>query len=491
MSALSLPILKKTDPTGVGVSRAAVLYKVIKEGTPIEMVGGGKRAIQARSNEILDALKKAGDTTDDGAHATLKRVFSGKKPLKYITKNGTVEIRLSDIEKTEMFGSNKGSGGGARGTALQESAAAWFSAVRFSMSKDITEQPTDKQFDAVASLVSTDKSLDEIKEFLEEEDGWVESCCATANALYDKFGKRNGYNWYRGGSFVDSINAHFKKVNTSYDKPPFANLNKWTPADIWACECSFDKSEMRETTKFSSFNAYLKKAIDDEILFGISLKKTASSEIKLEEVNYDTSRPTFKFDNIYAKSFSSIDMWMYIQGVSGGGGNISVQFRDTSGGTGLQWQGEAVGSKAKHGKIGGGVYSGILEEVTGQPLYTNIDLIKTDARSGKLKDDVLQLSIAYTNKVVGAESGQKGVRLQRIEDVTKLSGRAKEEKLKEMINQRHNETKGQWTFSKYLGLLMVDRLMNMTDTDRHKFSNLVGLYATSQHRDSAPFLKAS
>ena len=484
MSELSLPILKKTDPTGVGVSRAAVLYKVIKEGTPIEMVGGGKRAIQARSNEILDALKKAGDTTDDGAHATLKRVFSGKKPLKYITKNGTVEIRLSDIEKTEMFGSNKGSGGGARGTALQESAAAWFSAVRFSMSKDITEQPTDKQFDAVASLVSTDKSLDEIKEFLEEEDGWVESCCATANALYDKFGKRNGYNWYRGGSFVDSINAHFKKVNTSYDTPPFANLNKWTPADIWACECSFDKSEMRETTKFSSFNAYLKKAIDDEILFGISLKKTASSEIQIKEINYDKSRPTFSFDSIYAKSFESLDMWMYITG-------ISVQFRDTSGGGGLQWQGEAVGSKAKHGKIGGGVYSGILEEVTGEPLYTNIDLIKTDARSGKLKDDVLQLSLDYTNKVVGAESGQKGVRLQRIEDVTKLSGRAKEEKLREMINQRHNETKGQWTFSKYLGLLMVDRLMNMTDTERHKFSNLVGLYATSQHRDSAPFLKAS
>ena len=241
---------------------------------------------------------------------------------------------------------------------------------------------------------------------------------------------------------------------------------------------------MRETTKFSSFNAYLKKAIDDKILFGISLKKTASTEVSIQEINYDKSRPTFSFDSIYAKSFESLDMWMYITG-------ISVQFRDTSGGGGLQWQGEAVGSKAKHGKIGGGVYSGILEEVTGEPLYTNIDLIKTDARSGKLKDDVLQLSLDYTNKVVGAESGQKGVRLQRIEDVTKLSGRAKKEKLEEMINQRHNETKGQWTFSKYLGLLMVDRLMNMTDTERHKFSNLVGLYATSQHRDSAPFLKAS
>ena len=414
----------------------------------------------------------------------MNAAIKGNGKLKYITKSGTVDMKLSDLEKTTRFGSTKGSGGGAAGTALQESAAAWFSAVRFSVNNDITQQPTDKQFDAVASLVSTDKSLDEIKEYLEERPEWVESCCATANKLYDKFGKKNGYNWYRGGSFVDSINAHFKKVNTSYDTPPFANLNKWTPADIWACECSFDKSEMRETTKFSSFNAYLKKAIDDEILFGISLKKTASSEIKITEVNYDKSRPTFSFDSIYAKSFESLDMWMYITG-------ISVQFRDTSGGSGLQWQGEAVGSKAKHGKIGGGVYSGILEEVTGQPLYTNIDLIKSDARSGKLKDDVYALAETYTNKVVGAESGQKGVRLQRIEDVTKLSGREKEEKLKAMIKQRDDETKGQWTFSKYLGLLMVDRLMNMTDTERHKFSNLVGLYATSQHRDSAPFLKAS
>ena len=491
MSALSLPVLQKADDTGVGVSRAAVLYKVIQEGTKIEMVNGTKRAIQAKSKEILKAIKEAGDTTDDGAHAKLKQAFTGKPPLKYITKTGTVDIRLADIEKTEMFGSNKGSGGGAKGTALQESAAAWFSAVRFSVGSDITEQPTDKQFAAVASLVSTDKSLEDIKEYLEERPEWIDSCCATANVLWNKFGKRNGYNWYRGGSFVEKINDHFKTVNKSYESPPFANLNKWTPADIWACECSFDKAEMKKTTKFSSFNAYLKKAIDDEILFGISLKKTASSEIKLEEVNYDKSRPTFKFDNIYAKSFSSIDMWMYIQGVSGGGGNISVQFRDTSGGTGLQWQGEAVGSKAKHGKIGGGVYSGILEEVTGTPLYRDINPYKISARRGFLKDDLLTLAIKYTDKVVGAESGQTGVKQARIEEITKLSGREKEDRLRELIDERHTATKGQWTFSKYLGLLMVDRLMSLGDKERDEFSNLVGLYATSQHRDSAPFIKTS
>ena len=484
-STLSPAVLKKADNTGVGVSRAAVLYKVIKEGIPVELVSGGKKAIQAKSNEVLKALKAASDTQDDAPHQTLKTLLSGKKGLKVV--GGADGIDLSGIKKTEMFGGGKGKGGGAAGTALQESAAAWFAAVRFSMNNPLTQEPSDAQFDAVADRVDTDKSLDEIKNFLEENPAWVDSCMATANELYRKFGKKNGYNWYRGGSLVKSISEHFKKVNASYEKPPFSNLNKWSPADIWACECSFDKGEMRKTTTFASFNAYLKKAIDDEILYGISLKKNPTSSMKVSEVNYTKSRPVYGYKTIYAKSFESIDMWMYIRD------NLEVQFRDTSGGDGLQWQGEAIGTYAKHGKIGGGVYSGILEEVTGEELYaeTEIDIIKTKARAGSLKSEVYDLANKHTEKVVGAEHTQKGKKLERIMELTKLSGRAKEERLKELINERHTDTRGQWTFSKYLGLLMVDRLHGMSDDERNKFAHLVALYATSQHKDSAPFLKTS
>ena len=484
-STLSPAVLKKADNTGVGVSRAAVLYKVIKEGIPVELVSGGKKAIQAKSNEVLKALKAASDTQDDAPHQTLKTLLSGKKGLKVV--GGADGIDLSGIKKTEMFGGGKGKGGGAAGTALQESAAAWFAAVRFSMNNPLTQEPSDAQFDAVADRVDTDKSLDEIKNFLEENPAWVDSCMATANELYRKFGKKNGYNWYRGGSLVRSISEHFKKVNSSYEKPPFSNLNKWSPADIWACECSFDKGEMKKTTTFSSFNAYLKKAIDDGILYGISLKKNPTTSMKVSEVNYTKSRPSYFYDNIYAKSFESLDMWMYIKD------GLSVQFRDTSGGDGLQWQGEAIGTYAKHGKIGGGVYSGILEEVTGNELYaeTEIDIIKAQARGGFLKDEVKRLAIKHTSKVVGAESDQKGVKMERIMELNKLSGKAKEERLEELINERHTDTRGQWTFSKYLGLLMVDRLHGMSDDERNKFAHLVALYATSQHKDSAPFLKTS
>ena len=88
---------------------------------------------------------------------------------------------------------------------------------------------------------------------------------------------------------------------------------------------------------------------------------------------------------------------MYIKG----GIPIEVQFRDTSGGKGLQWQGEAIGSLAKHGKIGGGVYSRILEEVTGTGLYKNVDVYKSRARSGGLNQRLLKLAQKYEDIING------------------------------------------------------------------------------------------
>ena len=283
--------LRSNDYTGVGVSRAAVLLDAIQKGTPLEFMTGGKYAIQVTDPKIIDLLKAAADTMDEKIHDNLNAAIKGNGKFKYITNTGTVKMKLSDLEKTERFGSNKGSGGGSTGTALQESAAAWFSAVRFSRSKDLKYAPTDKEYKGVESIVDTTKSLDDIKAFLEEEPAWVDSCMATANALYNEFGKgtKNKFKWYRGGKFVDMLNDHFKKVNDTYDSKPFANLNKWTPADIWACECSVTKDQLTNATNFASYNALLKEFIDKKILFGISLKKTTSNKITLQHINYTSN----------------------------------------------------------------------------------------------------------------------------------------------------------------------------------------------------------
>lgn len=478
MSKLLASELRKEDTTGVGMTRAAVLLDAIQKGTPLKLVSGGKYAIQVTDPKIIDLLKAAADSTDEKVHDNLKSALNNKKVFKYITRNNTVPILLSNLEKTEMFGSNKGSGGGSTGTALQESAAAWFSAVRFSRSKDLSGEPTSKQFKNVESLVDTDKSLDEIKQFLEENVAWVDSACATANALYKEFGKgtKNKYKWYRGGKFVAMLGKHFKRVNDTYDSKPFANLNKWTPADIWACECSVTEDQLTAATNFASYNALLKEFIDDKILFGISLKKTTSTSITLKQINYTSSRPSASFKDIYAKSFDSLDVWMYTQGKI----PIEVQFRDTSGGTGLQWQGEAIGSLAKHGKIGGGVYSRILEEVTGKGLYRNIDVYKSAARSGSLNNRLLKLAQKHEDIVNGSKNPKKSSKFV----APKMT--------KETIDYHYNRTrnKGQWVFSKYLGLLFADRMMDLSKGDQDKVANLIALYATSQSSDSAPYLKA-
>ena len=63
----------------------------------------------------------------------------------------------------------------------------------------------------------------------------------------------------------------------------------------------------------------------------------------------------------------------------------------------------------------------------------------------------------------------------------------------ELVEYHYNRTKhkGQWVFSKYMGMLMIDKMMSMTTDDRNKVSNLIAQYATSQHTLSAPFLKTS
>ena len=479
MAKLQPSDLRSNDPTGVGTSRAAVLLDAIQKGTPLEFMKGGKYAVQVKDPKIIDLLKAAADTLDEKIHDNLNAAIKGNGKLKYITKNGTVDMKLSDLEKTERFGSNKGSGGGAKGTALQESAAAWFSAVRFSRSKDLKYAPTDKEYKDVESIVDTDKSLDDIKAFLEEEPAWVDSCMATANALYGEFGKgtKNKFKWYRGGKFVDMLNDHFKTINNSYESPPFANLNKWTPADIWACECSVTKDQLTKSTNFASYNALLKEFIDKKILFGISLKKTTSDKITLKHINYTSKRPPKStFDDIYAKSFDALDVWMYIKG----GIPIEVQFRDTSGGKGLQWQGEAIGSLAKHGKIGGGVYSGILEEVTGKALYRNINVYKSAARSGGLNKRLLKLAQKHEDIINGSKNPKKSSKF--------VAPKMTEETIEYHYNRTRN--KGQWVFSKYLGLLFADRMMDLSKDERDQVANLIALYATSQSKDSAPYLKA-
>ena len=191
MAKLSLRDLAEPDRTGVGVSRAAVLADVIKKGTPIQLSKGGKAVITIGVAGLDKLLEEAGQVVgrDSPAQAKLEPIFSRKTPLKAVRNGKSENIGLSGLEKTDMFGSSGGSGAGARETALAESAVAWFSAVRFKGGRDLTDMPSDSDFASVSSLVDTDKTLDDIKDYLDNNEAWIISITKTANRLWKEFGK--------------------------------------------------------------------------------------------------------------------------------------------------------------------------------------------------------------------------------------------------------------------------------------------------------------
>ena len=104
---------------------------------------------------------------------------------------------------------------------------------------------------------------------------------STANELYDKFGGSKNYQFYRGVSIVGTIEESFKLVNKNHlnaegkKDRPFANLNKWSPADIWMVEKIKEsklKQEIPKKTTFISFNEFFREKIVSAELIGISLK---------------------------------------------------------------------------------------------------------------------------------------------------------------------------------------------------------------------------
>ena len=58
--------------------------------------------------------------------------------------------------------------------------------------------------------------MEDIHEYLMENDDWMKSSIRTANALYADVRYRNtGFHWYHGNKFVKAINDHWKVVNNN------------------------------------------------------------------------------------------------------------------------------------------------------------------------------------------------------------------------------------------------------------------------------------
>lgn len=476
MAAMTMGDYGKDAPTGGGI-RLRVLYDAIVNRELIEVESGSKALIMT-SDDVLSDMKKvidgklAFDSPDKTNLNNFIAKYTRKKVLTEIKKQGkknvSKEIGFTGIKKTTQFGSNKGSGGGADATALFEGAACWMTAFRYSLRKDIDPEyiVTLEDLQAVSDSVETDKPLAVIHEFLINDPAWMKSSIRTANKLYGATKYRNTkFKFHRGTSIVNTVENHFKKVNAA-DGRPFSNINKWTPADIYMCSHDFDTSMITDEMVFQGgINKVLLDLIKEKQLIGVSLKKVETATANLTEHNFTRASLTVKkpFVSVGSKSLmGSMDIYVKGQGVS-------VQFRATDK-EGKTWQGEVMGSSAKHGKVGGGVMNYIMEAVYGSgkgvwSQYPSAAEVSVAARGNALDKKIFDL--AKKNAQYVCATGE-------------------EIDLEEISNMRN-----QWKFAKYIGLLVVDRMMSGSKEERDEITTRIYLYATSASDNSAPYIKIS
>ena len=151
------------------------------------------------------------------------------------------------------------------------------------------------------------------------------------------------------------------------------------------------------------------------------------------------------------------------------GQGVSVQFRATDA-EGKTWQGEVMGSAAKHGKVGGGVMNYIMESVYGTgngvwKQYPNAAAVSVASKGSALDRKIFTLANKNKSSVMG---DNETVTLKQISDM-----------------------RPQWKFAKYIGLEVVDRMMSGSAAERDEITTRIYLYATSASDNSAPYIKIS
>jgi len=489
-----------------GQMRLATLINIIEERRAVPVTGAaGPNAVITCSSDVLKDMQDCVDgrlefndpigNADTFTKRYKKRGKAGQilTALK-VSGNETKEYQISPagLVKTTELGSTGGSGAGAENTDLFEGAACWVGAFRYSLNGPIQDDYTCtlEDFRSVRNHVETKESMQDIHEYLMDNPDWMQSSIRTANALYADMRYRNtSFHWYHGNDFVQAINDHWKVVNDREEKP-FADVNKWTPADIWLCDCSISSPVTTFEEYFAGWNSLLMELVTQKKLIGVSLKKVTANTARLERTNMGEARPRKSFVSCGANSmFGSIDTYFDGQG-------FKMQMRDTSG-KGNTWQGEIVGGSAfgagaKGGRVGGGVLDKILESVYGEGngCFRNhdVDSAKRAAHGSTLDQSIYNLADRNKGVVVMGDRGN----LYKHRNTSRT--RETEELTMDRVQSADNKTtakKHQWKFSKFLGLEVVDIVMSGTSVQRNDVSSRLYQYAASRTDKSAPFLKVS
>tara|TARA_X000000950_G_C13824188_1_gene623250 strand:- start:104 stop:1426 length:1323 start_codon:yes stop_codon:yes gene_type:complete len=412
-----------------------ILKSAIADGTPLDTSKGKTKLTFI--NDIDRIAFESGD---------LDTAFYDNKRFKKVfrTEEGE-EITLKDVTKTSMFGGGRGSGGGAENTDITECMQCVYCSEMQSGVK-----PEDIDFKALKSKdFEIDTQLSKIEAALD--DSWIESSTLIAELMKKKMSGK--FTYHKGSPLVKDIEGKFKELNRK--EKAFSNINKWSPADIWAVKKGYTPNFSQFET-LGEFNNHFKEMYDAKNLVGISLKK-AKGSVPFGEYNITgfIRRPvTFGGYTLYTRDFfNSKDMYFQMKGA----GNIQLR---TFGN--FQFQGEVKGRTAAAGKIGGGIILAILEKITG--ISNKLSAKQVKALASKPTPQFLQEFYELY-----------------------LSLETKKKMEQEEFNKLLDKEKPDFLYSKYWAMFIVSSMIN--SRKQNEVCDAIAGYASASSDLSGPYAK--
>ena len=371
--------------------------------------------------------------------------------------------KINSIAKSKEFGGGGGSGAGAENTKMNESSVCLWCAVYKVYGKadfnTVVKYHNERKVKELYDVDETDKNM-----ISQTDEVWLKHYERCAEFLVNGMFKYEDYIFHRGSNLVDEINKKFGELNKKMESP-FANINKWSPADIWVTKKGF-KLDISGCQTVDCLNRDLLNALKDRTLVGISLKKTVNS---IHQTNYNVGekRQPMKWSGYRIKSakrdstiMSSKDVYI----VGAGEDTIDMQLRSFAELSG--WQGELIGSVAKYGKIAYGPINLILKDLGLEQLPNQQSIVsRSRAKDEKLIKELYSMFKKYNTPGLSEENF--------------------------IITVKSKAIKSDYLFSKFLGVKLIDILMSTSATQRNSFVQSALGYALSNTKNSAPFIKVS
>ena len=373
-----------------------------------------------------------------------------------------------------------GSGGGAAKTKIQEVGQALFAAIRYDKGKDLECHPNNIKgclttSDYAKGMESVDGPGVTVEEIEGLEQSWKNAFILGANKIAKEV-KGDNWEFVRGDNKLEAaISKAFLKVKNKKGSKAPVNEDKWNPSDIWMVK----KGEMDKiVTKLGlegtidCLNDYIALMFNENKLKGLSLKKLGTSArwLIMNEPNVKQLDKAQKVRFIKNKTFneltafSGMDVYL-VYTPSGGKTKDSFQARNFGGKNKGDWKLELKGEFAAQGKIQGQVMRDLLTAAGFTPPQ------EASFAACKAKNQTKIINDIY-NKMNALSPKPQGWIIDETKAKAEIRGKD-----------------ASWKYSKLSGLLFLEWMNSLPQSQANKAMKEMYLYASSQTDKSSVYYK--